>query len=200
MNERSLRPANVASAALVIGGVLLVALPRHALSIVQLVVVTAATAAALYALAANVPPTGWMSPFKWMSPFVPTVRQARDEATAHETDSIRSKISGRRVRIAGGTPMPPETVRLLKPLIRSALDVGPDDDLRAAARKARLSPLSWSVLACDIDPHPGWLGTVRADERRVAEVVHQVLDEIERLDAGGPGTRTPPVPLHPHTP
>ena len=200
MNERNLRPANVAAAALVIGGVLLVALPRHALSIVQLVVLTAATAAALYALAANVPPTGWMSPFKWMSPFVGTVRPARDELSSHETDAIRSKLAGRRIPVAGAPPMPPEALRVLKPLIRSALDLGPDDSVRTAARNARLSPLTWSILRCETDTTLGWLGMVRPNEREVADVVHHVLDELARLDAGG---RTTPATLashHPHTP
>ncbi len=91
MSERNLRPANVAAAALVIGGVLLVALPRHALSIVQLVVLTAAAATALYALAVNVPPTGWMSPFKWMSPF--GGRRARRGTSSRRTRPTRSARS-----------------------------------------------------------------------------------------------------------
>jgi hypothetical protein len=200
VSERNLRPANVAAAALVIGGVLLVALPRHALSIVQLVVLTAATATAVYALAVNVPPTGWMSPFKWMSPFGGTVRPVRDELSSRETDAIRSKLSGRRIPVAGAPPMPPEALRVLKPLIRSALDLGPDDSVRTGAQNARLSPLTWSILRCEIDTTLGWLGTVRPNEREVAEVVHHVLDELARLDAGGQTTRATLASHHPHAP
>ena len=49
MIERTLRAGSVTAAAVLIGGVLIVAVPQHMVSIVQVVVVTVAVAAGLYA-------------------------------------------------------------------------------------------------------------------------------------------------------
>lgn len=200
MSELNLRPANVAAAALVIGGVLLVALPRYALAIIQLVVVTAAAATALHALAANVPPTGWMSPFKWMSPFVGTASPIRATSVSGDIATIRAKLAGRRVRTAHGPALPPETLRLLRPLVRSALDLDPDDASPPSAAVARLSPLTASVLTTRIPAAPGWLGTLRPDERAVGETVHRILDELDRLDPGGARASTTLPPHEPRVP
>jgi hypothetical protein len=196
VNERNLRPASVAAAALVIGGVLLLAFPGHALGIVQLVLVTAAAATGLYALAVNVPPTGWMSPFKWMSPFVGAVRMERVTPASQELASIRAKLSGRRLRASGGPALPPETLRLLKPLIRSTLDLDPAGDVVPREAAVRLSPLTRAILACDVPTDLGWLATVRPDEHEVADAVHRVLDELDRLEPGGdrPGDLSPRQP------
>jgi len=193
MNERNLRPANVAAAALVIGGILLLAFPRYALGIVQLVVVTATAATALYALAVNVPQTGWMSPFKWMSPFAGTPLPEPGAPDVHELEPIRARVAARRLRAVGGPPLPPETLRLLRPLIRSALDLPPGGPIPGEAA-LRLSPLARSILAAELPDDPRWIDTVRPDEDAVAHVVHQVLDELERLDPTGPreGAALPP--------
>ena len=126
MNESALRPGNVAAAAVLIGGVLTVLLPQHAMSIVQLVIVTVAVSSAVYALAVNVPSAGWISPFKWMSPFNRAAYQGRRTRPSDELGSIGSKLSGRRQPIENGPPMPPATLRLLKPLIAVALDFDPN--------------------------------------------------------------------------
>ncbi|MCA9739772.1 MAG: hypothetical protein KC645_19250, partial [Gemmatimonadetes bacterium] len=69
MSDPTLRAGPVTAAAIAIGGMVLLAAPQHAASIVKVVVATAAVAAGLHALSRSVPATGWMSPFRWMSPF-----------------------------------------------------------------------------------------------------------------------------------
>lgn len=183
MSPRALAPANMAAAAVLIGGVLIVARPEHVLGVAELVLVTIAAGAGLYALAAHVPPTAWMSPFKWMSPFGGGPGPERRRHGSDEIDAIRSKLSDRRQRIAHGPPLPPDVLRLLRPVIADALDIDPDDVAQVAAAGRRLSPLAWSVLASDPIPRSYWLNTLRPNEWEVAEVVHEVLDELEHLPA-----------------
>jgi hypothetical protein len=149
MNERTLRIGNVAAAAVAIGGALIIARPQYALGIVQLVLASVGAAAALYALAANVPPTGWLSPFKWMSPFNRAARPEERRNGWDEMTSLRSKLSGRRQQMRNAPPLPPEVVRLLKPLIRQTLDLDPEDEAQLASARHFLSPLAWAVLTSD---------------------------------------------------
>ena len=191
MNEHPRRPGEVAAAVL-IGGVLLIALPRHAMSIVQLVIVTVSVVAGLYALAVNVPPTGWMSPFKWMSPFGRATHFGRGGKESGEIESIHRKLSGWRQPIQNGPPMPSETLRLLKPLIRAALDLEPGDDAHLASARALLSPLSWAVLTSGASGQPYyWFKMFPPNRREVAEAVHSVLDEVARLPTGIEDPRAP---------
>lgn len=182
MRDPTLRTGNVAAAAVLIGGVLLVALPRRAVSIVQVVAVTVAVAAVLHALATHVPVSGWLSPFRWMSPFHrPSSAGARGP---DELDSIRARVSGRRQRLRGGPPLPPETLRLLQPLIRAALDLDRDDASYPPSARTRLSPVTWAVLTTDPLRNPYWFRTLPANDREVAGIVHAVLDDLERLAPG----------------
>lgn len=123
MNERTLRPGNVAAAAALLGGILLIALPQHAMSVVRLVIVTIAVGSALHVLAVHVPTTGWISPFKWMSPFSRRVGHARRRRRVGELDVLRASLGGRRQPIEGGEPLPPGTLRTLQPMIALALDL-----------------------------------------------------------------------------
>lgn len=177
-----LRPANVGAAALLIGGLVAVIWPQHAWNALQVVALSVGAAAALYALARNVTPAEWMSPFKWMSPFGGgTAWQEADEESP-EIEAIRARIGGRRQPLDGAPAMPPEILRCLKPLIASALEVDPADAGAVRAARARLSPLSWAVLASEPLKQPWWFQTVGTDERQVAETVHRVLDELEGLN------------------
>jgi hypothetical protein len=184
MNERTLRPGNVAAAAVLIGAVVVIVMPQHAMSVVQLVAVTVAAACGLYALSVRVPPTGWMSPFRWMSPFDRTAAQGWQGHRSDEVDLIRSKLSGRRQRVEGGPPTPPEVLRLVQPLIRAALDLDPGDDAGLASARALVSPLTWAVLTGEALRQPPWFRTLGPNGREVAEVVHAVLDDLDRLSAG----------------
>lgn len=177
MNERTLRPANIAAAAVAIGGVLVAVLPQHAMSIAGLVIVAIAAAAGLYALVVNAPPAWWRSPFD-------VFHRAGRRTEADDIDRIRSRLSGRRQRIARDTALPPGTLRLLQPLIRIALEregVETSDESAIAAARSLVSPLTWAVLTTEPMARPGWIGTVRPAARRTADVVNRVLDDLDRL-------------------
>lgn len=191
MTPQTLRPANVAAAALVLGGVLTVAFPQHALGITQLVLVTIAAGAGLYALAANVPPTGWISPFKWLSPFGGDRRPERRMHGSDEIESIRSKLAGRRQRLEGAPPLPPDVLRLLRPLVAGSLEIDPDDKARLASVLPRLPPTTRAILTTEPLPRSYWLTTLRPNAWEVAEVVHEVLDELHRLPAASAEWKQP---------
>lgn len=182
MNPRTLRFGNLAAAAVLIGGVLVAVLPQYAMSVVQLVIVTVATAAALYALIAIVPVTWWRSPFDRSG------RPGRKLRGSDELDLIRSKLSGRRHPIENGRPLPPGALHLMKPLIRVALErenVDPDAEAHRASARALLSPLTWAIFTSDPSRRPHWFRTFRSKEREVADIVHAVLDDLDRLASGG---------------
>lgn len=195
MNDHPARPWD-AAAALVIGGVLVVALPRYALSIIQLVIVTVAVVAGLYALAVNVPPTGWMSPFKWMSPFGPAVHSRARRKRPDEIRSIRSMLSGWRRPVQHGPPMPPAALRILRHLIREALAQDRENDADSALARRVLSPLAWAVLTSDLpqQSQSRRFQMVPPNRREVAEAVHTLLDEIEGIAAGAESPAPPPEP------
>ncbi len=193
MSERALRPGNVAAAGALIGGVLVVALPQHGMSIVQLVIVTVAVSSGVYALAVNVPSTGWISPFQWMSPFNRAAGRRRPRARSDELRSIRTKLSGWRQRIENAPPMPPATLRLLKPLIASALDLDPDDEPHQGSARGPVSPLTWAVLTSEPLQRPYWFRTLRPNEGEVTQTVHAVLDDLDRPQNGA---REAPRSIH----
>lgn len=185
MSTNALRAGSVAAAAVLIGGVVVVALPHHAVSVARIVIVTVAAAAGLHALTVHVPAwnaTGWTA-----SPFDQRNGDATEEEGSGEIDRLRSRFSGRRHPVDGGPHMPPQVLRLLQPLIRVALEregLHPGNEPNAEAVRARLSPLAWAVWTTDPLQPPPLFGTRRPDERRVADAVHRVLDDIEALDAG----------------
>lgn len=198
MNEHAVRPGSVAAAAVLIGGLLVIVLPQHAGSIIRLVIVSAAAAAGLYALTLHAPAAWWASPLD-RKPL------RRGRRPADEVAVIRASLSGRRQRIAYGPPLPPETVRLLQPLIRGALErAGHDDPGEEGVESARrpLSPTAAAVLAAEPLSHPPWFRTVRPDARTTAAAVHRILDELDALAALGTSsasTNTPaPRERHEH--
>ena len=116
MNPELLRPGNIAAAALVIAGALGLAVPQHVLSIARVVLVTVAAAAGLYALGSSAPATWWASPFD---------RSSDPDRGAHgsrDIERIRTELSGWRQRVPNGPPLPPEVLRLLRPLVEVALE------------------------------------------------------------------------------
>lgn len=180
MTERTLSPRNVVAGALLIGGVLVIAMPGYFLSIVQIVIVTVAVATGLHALAANVPTGGWMFAFKWMSAFEQPSVPTADEYSG-EMDTIRSQLSGWRQPVANGLAMPPEALHLLKPLITDALDMKRGDEPSAVSELAQLSLLTRAVLASEVDRQLRWRHMLPPKPREVAEVVQQVLGDLKQL-------------------
>jgi hypothetical protein len=188
MNERTLRPANIAAAAVVLGGALIVVLPQHGMSIVRIVIVTIAAGAGLYALALTSPPAWWRSPFDQL-------REPARQRRPDELDWIRSRLGGRRQRIMSDAALPRETVRLLQPLIGAALErEGLDPGDRAS--RWLLSPLSRAVLTTDLEKRPHRLRMMRPDARSTAELVHAVLNDIDRIPIRARGT-TPRIHTSP---
>jgi len=119
-----------------------------------------------------------------------------------EVDRIHSTLSGRRVPVENGPPLPPETLRLLQPVIRSTLEregIDPTDEGSLESARVRLSPLTRAVLAGEPSKHPGWFRTLRPDARQVAGIVHSVLDDLDRFDAAGSEGGTPQQPATPRT-
>ncbi|HEX2167961.1 MAG TPA: hypothetical protein VHG09_12075 [Longimicrobiales bacterium] len=184
MNERTFRPANISAAAVAIGGVLIAVLPQHAMSITVLVIAAIAAAAGLYALAVNAPPAWWRSPFD-------AARAGGRRTEPDDIDRIRSRLSGRRQRIARDTALPPGTLRMLQPLIHVALEregIETDDEAAIASARTLVSPLTWAVLTTEPMERPGWIRTMRPATRHTADVVHRVLNDLGRL---ADGRRTP---------
>jgi len=201
VSARTNGPGAVAAGALVIGGMLAVWLPRFGVSIVQLVIVTVAAAAALHTLAVGVPQwsaTGW-----WLSPFDRTRAPGSERQGRGELDRIRARLSGRRQRVPGGDPMPPEVLRLLQPLIRFALErQGLDlrsEAHRSAARRL-LSPLTWAVLEAEPLRQPYGLRTLWPNRRQVAASVHAVLDDLERTSLAPSDGAPRAASMHPTHP
>jgi len=182
MNRRAFPPENGA-AVLVIGGVFLAVFPQYTLSTIQVVIVTTAVMAALFALEANVPSTGWMSPFRWMSPFgrpYPTRRVRRE---TDELRTMRATFSGWREPLPPGPPLPADTLRLLRPLIRGTLGLDMESESQLDAARKTLSPATWAVLTSDQRQKPFWFQMLPPNPRQVAEAAHRVMNELDRLDA-----------------
>lgn len=196
MSRSLLRSLGVAAAAVVIGGFVVIVLPHRAGDILHLVVVTAAAGVSVHVLATTIPE--WAAARWVLSPFKhrPPPGSATDERT-DEISRIRDEISRRRQRMADGTPMTPATLRRLQPHVRVALERegldpahGPDRD----AARARLSPLSWTVLTNEPLAWKDWYQTRRPRPGQVAEVVHQVLDDLEQLSPGYAPRSAPDAP------
>jgi len=180
-------PGRIAAATAAIGGLLIVAIPEHASAFVQLGLVTVATGAALHALSSQVPPSGWISPFKWLSPFAEATRPAPRRHGSDEIESIHARLSDRRQRIAGAPPLPPDALRLLRPVIAASAGVDPTDRREMAAARRRLSSVAWSILATEPLRRPSWFRTVRPNAWEVTDVVHDVLDELDELPESAHG-------------
>jgi hypothetical protein len=194
VNERALRPANVAAGGLTLAGILMIAIPQHVLGIVQVTIVAIAAAAGVYALAAHLPAGGWISPFKWGSPFAQATHVARTDHPAHELDLIARRMSGVRYELDGVLPpLPPKTLRLLQRLVRSALDLDPDVEPDLGDR-GRVTSLTWAVLHAEVPTGPAWRRWRRArlpNSHEVASVVHRLVDDLDRLaELQGPGSPT----------
>lgn len=160
------------SAALVLGGLLLILSPRNALSIGQLAVATMAASGALFVVVRQLKPAVWMTPFN------PRDRPASSSSDRSEIDRLQTRLAGDRVKVGPGLSLPPEVVRVLQPIVRSELEAA-----RGAPGHARPSPALQAILRFESpDARPRERGR-RGDERAVAEVVHQILDELDALQA-----------------
>lgn len=170
-----------AAAVMLFGGLLLIAMPRHAATIARLLLVALSTVAALWAIT-RVMPEGGVSGW-WRSPFDPPgTRRAAGPRGAIER--VRASLAARRQRVPGGRPLPAETIRMVQPLIAVALErrgLDPNDATHGPAIERTLSPLALGVLTRDPRYLPRWYETRRPDARRTADAVRRILDELESL-------------------
>lgn len=177
MTDPRARTFVLAVGLLAVGGLVVFLSPRSATVVLQRVVGGLAVIAALHVVASNAPAVLWSSPFD-RGP------EPEPDPDVDEAEWIRARLAGRRVRLGDdGAALPPETLRLLRPLIEEHLTRGSSashSGAAAARRRSRLSPLTRAVLAADATMQPGWWTTVRPDEHAVAELVHHVLDDLER--------------------
>ena len=187
MSPDALRPLRIAAAAVALGGILVVLNPDRLPTVAQVVLLTLAAAAVLRAPLVTVPVVWWNSPFD---------RKGRDEAERgpDELAAIRSRLSGRRQRVPHGPPLPPDVVRLLRGMIRRALDrEGLDLETEEGLIDARLrvSPRAWGILTCPVLSRTSRFRTRRPDASSVARAVHTVLDEVEEIVVRSPGALPP---------
>jgi len=163
-----------------VGGMMLFLSPRSVIVVLQWVAGGLAAVAALHVFTHNSPSVWWTSSFD--REVDPIVVPEEDE-----TEWIRARLAGRRVRIGGGrVAVPPETLRLLRPLIEECISRNGGGSIERAAPdsvRAALSPLTLAVLRSDPTMRPGWWGTVRPDEHAVAAIVHHVLDDLKDIEA-----------------
>lgn len=170
-----------AAAVVLFGGLLLIALPQHAGTIVRVLFVALAAVAALWAIA-RVMPEGGVSGW-WRSPFDPPGSRRPAEPRG-AIERVRASLATRRQQIPGGRPLPAETIRMVQPLIAVALErrgLDPDDAAHRPEIQRTLSPLALAVLTSDPRYLPRWYETRRPDARRSAEAVGRILDELESL-------------------
>lgn len=174
----TLRPRSVIWASVVLGGLLLIASPRHLLSIAQLVVATLAAAGGLFVS------VRLLRPAIWMSPFNPGDRPRGAGDVRTEIDRIRARLSGRRTVVAPEVLLPLEAVRLLQPLIAETAE-------RTHLPPSRLSPTCRAIL--DFESPVGPVASLRRrpNEDDAADVVHRVLDDLAALTERPPSSHTP---------
>jgi len=178
MSRNKVPPGQVAGAVLAIGAVLVILFPQHALSVVQLVLMALAAVAGLYALAELAPSSWWASPFEGEERPQP-LRAYHDQLSFTE-----STFTGRRQAIDHGPPLPPATLRLLKPLIGVALSrehLDPKVPAHRDRARRRLSSQTWAVWTAEPVMATSWWSTHRPDPRRVARAVADVLDDLDRF-------------------
>ena len=148
--------------------------PALSARVLRIVIVASAAGAALFVLRTQAARAWWTSPFNLIR------HRPRPPASSTELDGIAAKFGGRRQIVPGGTPIPPETIRLLRPLTASAFR-GPGES--QAGPHPDLSPLTRALPELEPQVWPRWFQTRSADPRNVAHAVHRVMDDIDRLEA-----------------
>lgn len=165
-----LRPRSVVWGAIVFGGLLMIAQPRHLPSIAQLVVATVAATGALFVA------VRLLRSAIWMSPFNPGDRPLAGGEVRTEIDRIGARLAGRRLVVAPGLALPPEAIRLLQPLIAEAAE-------SAQCPPDRLPPCCRAILGFEPPAATRRIRSLRANEAEAASAVHRVLDELGALTA-----------------
>lgn len=198
MSERPFSVGPTAAATLLIAGLLALMFPLYAPRIVRVVLLTFAALGGLYALSVAAPAGSVAG--RWSSPFDRAPTDSSGEAGSAELETLRARLSARRVVVPGTGPLPPETLRMLQRLVEDALrraGMDPDDEIGRSLARERLHPRTGSLLEADPPTAPGWTQRRWPAPGRVARLVGEVLDDLDRLDP--PASRSPSTP-HPGAP
>jgi hypothetical protein len=183
MSPEVLRPLRVAAAALTLGGILVVLNPDRLPSVAQVVLLTLAAAAVLRVPLVAVPVVWWTSPFDRKG-------DGEGDRGPDELEAIRTRLAGRRQRVPQGPALPPDVVRLLRGMIRRALEregLDLETEVGLLEARTRVSPRAWGILTCPVLSRTSRFRTRRPDPSRVARAVQAVLDEVEELVVASPG-------------
>jgi hypothetical protein len=179
----------VAAAGLVVAGGLIVLLPQHTTTLLRLLLATIAVAMlALVVYASRLRADLFDSVFErdgrggrlrsYAVPGLPAIEGSLRELTVP----------------AHGTPLPPGTRRRLFSLATSVLDrdgLDLSDPAQLELARARVSPLTWTVIMDELRPGPPPKGRRRVSPAASAELVHAVLDDLHRIDTGSRTRGTP---------
>jgi hypothetical protein len=171
--------APMAAAALVVAGAAVAVVPQHAGSVIRLLLGALAVAALslplyLVARSAMDTPSSVLERVAWR-------RQQEDGVPG--LGSLRSSL--RTNGIVTGAPLPPTVRRQLAAIVATAVERHGLDP-RDPQQRSRLSPATWAVLDADRARRPEH---ERRQEYRIkpaatAQLVHAVLDDLQRLDEG----------------
>ena len=172
MSRGGLEPRRLAAATLALGGFLVALYPGHSARLLRIVIVAAAAGAALLVVH-NRAARAW-----WTSPFTVGRRNRLSRRRSPELDAIAAKFGGRRQPVLPDAALPAETIRLLRPLAAAALERS-----RRGTTGADVSALTRALPDLEPQVWPRWFQTRSPDPRRVSELVHLVLDDLDRLDA-----------------
>ncbi len=91
--------------------------------------------------------------------------------------------------------LPPEVLRLMQPVVLGALEregYHLDDESHRETLPELLGPETWSLLMAEPPPWRPWYYMKRPSERRVADLVHRVLDDLDGLAGDAPGISPEP--------
>lgn len=186
MSKQTIRPSAAAAASAVISGLIIAVWPQHAVSVVQIAVVTVAVAAALHATRTNGVRPGTDRPSD--SPLARLMTPTALPALPSDLERTRFNLHSRRIRYRD-VALPWGTAKQLRRTAAAALQrqgVDVDDPSHHAAARALVSPLTWTVLTHErYKPRKD----LRGAGPKVAEIVHAVLDDIDRLTT----TRRQPI-------
>jgi hypothetical protein len=189
--QRSAAP--LVAASVVVAGTAVAIVPQHTVSILRLLVVTVLLAVAATVGVAVLGPGGRLAGglHGSASPFERPSRRTGGQPDPPGLGVIRSSL--REDSLPAGRPLSASAERRLGIVARSVLDrTGIDlrDPPQAAAVRAAVRPATWAVLAGlassrpAADPHAPPTRHRRprpADVAAAAEVVHTVLDDLDRL-------------------
>lgn len=186
------------AAAVALAGGAVAAFPQHALSIVQVLVLTTAVAVGLQVLSTTVV---WRRVHglydRWtylMSPFRQTGAPEKRRYDVPELDRVVALLGRSRSRDSRLPAVPPEVALRLGRIARAELfrqGVDPHDPAHQAAYRQALSPVTWQVILYRPEDQQQRHRYAPPDSAGTAALVHTVLDDLDRFRNGARASDRP---------